>query len=54
MKQGGPMILNTLKAMVENGKPSFFTRVLFKLFRVLEFTSPMSSRTENWPLESKS
>ncbi len=53
MKQGGTMILNTLKAMVENGKPSFGTRMLFVLFRVLEITSPKSTRSERWPLEAK-
>ena len=50
MKQGGTMIINTLKAMVENGKPSFGTRMLYMLFRLLEPLSPKKSLTSNWPL----
>lgn len=50
MKQGGTMILNTLKAMVEQGRPSIGTRSLFLLFRAIEFTSPKSTRSEQWPL----
>ena len=51
MRQGGTMILNTLKAMVERGRPSLGTRALFTLFRAIEFTTPKSSRVEEWPLE---
>ena len=51
MKQGGTMILNTLKAMVEKGRPSFVTRSLFLLFGAIEFTSPKSTLSEHWPLE---
>ena len=50
MKQGGTMIVNTLKAMVETGRPGFGTRLLFKLFKLLEPLSPKSCRSENWPL----
>ena len=50
MKQGGTMIINTLKAMVENGKPSFGTRMLYMLFGLLEPLSPRKSLTSNWPL----
>jgi uncharacterized protein YndB with AHSA1/START domain len=50
MTQGGTMIVNTLKAVVETGRPSFGTRVLYKLFRVLEPLSPKSTRSEHWPL----
>ena len=52
MKQGGTMILNTLKAMVEDGRPSFATRSLFAFFRAIEFTSPASTKSEHWPLEN--
>ncbi len=51
MKQGGTMIVNTLKAMVERGRPSLTTRSLFILFRAMQFTSPESTRSEHWPLE---
>ena len=51
MKKGGTMILSTLKAMVERGRPSLATRSLFVLFRAMEITSPGSTRSEHWPLE---
>ncbi len=50
MKQGGPMIINTLKRLVETGRPSFGIRMLYRLFKVMEPLSPKKCRTENWPL----
>lgn len=50
MTQGGTMIVNTLKAIVETGKPSFGTRMLYCMFKVMEPFTPKSMRTENWPL----
>jgi uncharacterized protein YndB with AHSA1/START domain len=50
MTQGGTMIINTLKAIVETGRPSFGTRMLYWMFRVMEPFTPKSMRTENWPL----
>jgi len=50
MSQGGNMIVNTLKRMVENGKPSLGTRALFILFRVLEPLSPKATRSQHWPV----
>lgn len=50
MTQGGTMIVNTMKAVCEDGKPSFGTRMLFVLFRLFEPFSPKASRSENWPL----
>ncbi|MBI1900803.1 MAG: SRPBCC domain-containing protein [Planctomycetia bacterium] len=50
MKQGGAMIVKTLKAIVETGKPPLFVRMLYVLFRVLEPLSPKRTRSENWPL----
>ncbi|MHC5065692.1 MAG: SRPBCC domain-containing protein, partial [Planctomycetota bacterium] len=40
MLQGGKMIVNTLKSVVETGKPSFGTRMLFVLFKVLQPITP--------------
>ena len=51
MKKGGTMILSTLKAMVERGRPSLSTRSLFVLFRAMEITSPESTRSEHWSFE---
>ena len=50
MTQGGTMIVNSLKAIVEHGRPSFGTRMLYVLFRIMEPLSPKRTRTENWPL----
>ena len=50
MKQGGSMICNVLKSMVEKGKPGLGTRLLYALFAALEPLQPKKTRTENWPL----
>jgi hypothetical protein len=50
MKQGSLLIVNTVKAMVETGRPSLGVRMLYVLFRVLEPLSPKKTRAENWPL----
>lgn len=50
MKQGGTMIINTLKRVVETGRPSLGTRMLFVLFKALEPLAPKRCRTEHWPL----
>lgn len=50
LKQGGPFIVNNLKAIVETGRPTPGARILFVLFKLLEPFSPARSRSENWPL----
>ena len=50
MVQGGSMIVNTLKAVIETGRPSFGTRMLFLLFRVMQPFTPAKCRTEHWPV----
>lgn len=50
MMQGGSLIVNTLKSVMETGRPSFGTRMLFMLFRLLEPVSPARSRSERWPV----
>ena len=50
MLQGGTMIVNALKAIVETGRPGFGTRMLYVLFDLLEPLSPASTKSENWPL----
>jgi uncharacterized protein YndB with AHSA1/START domain len=52
MKQGGTMIVNTLKAIVESGRPSFGTRLLYVLFAGMEPFSPKKMRVEHWPIQS--
>jgi uncharacterized protein YndB with AHSA1/START domain len=54
MASGAQKILNTLKAVVEDGRPPFGTRVLYALFGVLGFVLPARTRAEHWPLEPAS
>lgn len=51
MTQGGTMIINTLKAVVETGRPTFGTRMLYLLFAIMEPFNPKKLRTENWPMQ---
>jgi uncharacterized protein YndB with AHSA1/START domain len=52
MARGGPFIVNTLKAIVENGRPPLGTRLLYGVFKVLgPVMTPKKCRSENWPLE---
>jgi uncharacterized protein YndB with AHSA1/START domain len=53
MNQGGALICNTLKAVVEHGRPSFGVRMLYRMFRVLGPLTPSRCRSEHWPLERK-
>lgn len=48
MVQGGTMIANTLRDVIETGKPSLLTRVLFAIFGL--FPVPKKCRSENWPV----
>ena len=48
MKQGGNMIVKSLKAIVETGKPPFGIRCLYVLFRILEPMTPKRCLTRNW------
>lgn len=50
MKQGGTMIVNTLKAVVETGRPPLGTRLLYVMFKLMEPFTPKKCRSENWPL----
>jgi len=53
MVMGGPMITRTLKAIVETGRPTFGTRLLYAMFKLFEPFSPKSIRSENWPLQPR-
>ena len=50
MIQGGTMICNTLKAVMETGRPSLGIRILYRLFAALGPITPKRCRSENWPL----
>ena len=48
MVQGAKLILNTLKAVIETGRPPLGTRALYLLFALLEPLTPRRCRVENW------
>jgi len=50
MLQGGVLIANTLKHVIEDGRPSFGTRMLFTLFKLMEPFSPARCKSEHWPV----
>jgi uncharacterized protein YndB with AHSA1/START domain len=50
MQQGGDMILRSLKAIAETGRPPLGTRLLHAAFGLLEFVLPRRTRSEHWPL----
>lgn len=50
MMQGGTMIVNTLKRVIETGKPGMGTRMLFVLFKVMQPLTPKKCRSEHWPV----
>jgi uncharacterized protein YndB with AHSA1/START domain len=51
MARGGDFIVATLKQVIESGRPSLGTRILYALFGLLAFTTPAKCRSENWPIE---
>lgn len=51
MVQGGKMIVNTLKAVIETGRPSFGTRMLFGVFKLAAPFTPKRCLSENWPVD---
>ena len=53
MARGGDMIVKSMKAIIETGKPPFGTRMLYVLFKVMGPFSPKSMRSENWPLDAR-
>ncbi len=52
MVPGGEMIVKTLKAVVETGKPPFGIRCLYVLFKLLAFTTPKKCLSSNWPMKA--
>ena len=51
MVQGGTMIVNTLKSVMETGKPSFGIRLLYGFFKLMTPLTPKRCLTTNWPLD---
>lgn len=50
MVQGGTLIVNTLKSVIETGRPSAGTRMLFALFKLMAPFTPKRCRSEHWPV----
>ena len=50
MASGGTMILKSLKAIAETGRPALGTRLLYWMFDHMEFVLPKRTRSEHWPL----
>lgn len=50
MTGGGKMIVDTLKRIVETGRPSLGTRLMYRMFGLMEFVLPKKCKSENWPL----
>lgn len=50
MGSGGTMILASLKAIAETGRPPLSTRLMYWMFEHLEFVLPKRTRTEHWPM----
>jgi len=48
MLRGGPFITKTLKSIIENGQPSLGTRMLFRMFGLMEMFTPKKSLSSNW------
>lgn len=50
MESGSRSILDTLKRVVETGRPAFGTRLMYALFDRLEFVLPKRCDAAHWPL----
>lgn len=51
MAQGGRMIVNTLKAIVETGTPPLGIRLLYVLFKLMAPMTPKKCLSRNWPMQ---
>lgn len=51
MGQGGPFIVQNLKALVETGEPAFSGKMVMMLNPLMAMMTPKVSRIENWPLD---
>lgn len=51
MAQGGKYIVNTLKTIVEKGKPSFGGQIMLGLMGLMQPLTPKASKSENWSFE---
>ena len=52
MASGAKLILETLKSVLETGRPKLSTRFMYALFARLGFVLPKRTRAEHWPIEA--
>ena len=50
MAGGGTMIVDTLKSVVETGKPTLKIRLMYWMFGAMEFVLSKKSAVKHWPL----
>jgi uncharacterized protein YndB with AHSA1/START domain len=53
MAGGGTMIVETLKAICESGRPKLGTRLMYWLFAHMEFVLPKRTAAAHWPMNKK-
>lgn len=51
MAQGAEFISNTLKSVVERGRPDFKQRMFLLMMKASAIATPKKCRSENWPLD---
>jgi hypothetical protein len=51
MTTGAQQILDRLKSVIEDGRPTVGVRLLYAMFGVLGFMLPARTRAEHWPLD---
>jgi uncharacterized protein YndB with AHSA1/START domain len=54
MLQGGKMIVNTLRSVIETGRPSFGIRVLYGIFKLTQPLTPKRCLSSEWPVDPRS
>lgn len=53
MEPGATQILQTLKTIVEQGRPPLGTRIRYWMMDAMEFALPAKTKSEHWPLERR-
>lgn len=53
MAQGGTFITETLKAVIETGRPNFKYRFILRMIALTSFMTPAKCKSENWPFDKQ-
>lgn len=53
MSQGAVFIIETLKSVVETGRPNFKQRLMLSIMSMTAFMTPAVCKSENWPFDKK-